>query len=245
MRNIKLSLRFAGTRYHGWQIQPNGITVQEIIGDAISFVTGGEKCTVTGCGRTDAGVHASEYAASFKTSSAIPCEKLPAALNSKLPDDIVCTAAEDVSMEFDAARSAKKKRYTYRILNSHIPDPFLFPYTHQIKSPLDLKKMKEAAAYFTGTHDFLGFAASGFTVKTTVRTIYSLDIQKNKDIISIDVTGDGFLYNMVRIIAGTLVGVGCGKINPDEIPDIINSRCRERAGVTLPAKGLCLSEVLY
>ncbi len=245
MRNIKLTLRYAGTRYHGWQIQPNGITVQEIIGDAVSFVTGGERCTVIGCGRTDAGVHASEYVASFKTSSGIPVSNLPPALNSRLPDDIVCTGAEEAAEDFDASRSAIKKRYTYRIFNSQIPDPFLFPYTHQVKIPLDIKKMKEAAMHFMGTHDFVGFAASGFTVKTTVRTIYSLEIKKEKDLISIDITGDGFLYNMVRIIAGTLVSVGAGKIKPEEIPDVINSRSRERAGVTLPAKGLCLSEVCY
>ena len=245
MRNIKLTLRFAGTNYHGWQIQPNGITIQETLGNAISFVTGGEKCTVVGCGRTDAGVHASEYVANFKTESMLPAENFPAALNSRLPDDIVCTAATEEIPEFDASRSAKKKRYTYRILNSSIPDPFLFPYTHQIKFSLDINKMKEAAAHFVGTHDFVGFAASGYTVKTTVRTIYSLDIEKKNDVISIDITGDGFLYNMVRIISGTLVGVGNRKIKPEDIPDIINSRCRERAGVTLPAKGLCLSEVFY
>ncbi len=245
MRNIKLTLRFAGTHYHGWQIQPNGITVQETLGNAISFVTGGERCTVVGCGRTDAGVHADMYIANFKTCSQVPAENFPAALNSRLPDDIVCIAATEETPEFDASRSAKKKRYTYRILNSSIPDPFLFPYTHQIKFPLDINKMKEAAAHFVGTHDFVGFAASGYTVKTTVRTIFSLDIEKDNDCITINVTGDGFLYNMVRIISGTLVGVGYGKIKPEEIPDIINSRCRERAGVTLPAKGLCLSEVFY
>lgn len=245
MRNIKLKLKFDGTNYHGWQVQPNGITIQETLENALSFVTGGEKCTVVGCGRTDAGVHASMYVANFKTHSTLPTENILPALNSKLPNDIACIEAAEEDLEFDAARSAKKKRYTYRILNSSIPDPFLFPYTHQIKFPLDIEKMKEAAEHFIGTHDFVGFASSGYTVKTTVRTIFSLEIEKKDNVISFNITGDGFLYNMVRIISGTLVGVGSGKIKPEDIPDIINSRCRERAGVTLPAKGLCLSEVFY
>ena len=245
MRNIKLILKFVGSAYHGWQIQKNGITVQETLADAVSFVTGEEFPKLVGCGRTDAGVHALEYVVSFKTESEIPAERLPLALNSRLPEDIVCIKAEDVSDDFDAAGSAVKKRYTYRILNAAIPDPFLTPYVYQVKFPLDILKMKKAAVHFEGTHDFLGFAAAGFTVKTTVRTIYSVDISKENDVITIDITGNGFLYNMVRIIAGTLISVGRGDIEPDMIPDIINSCDRKRAGITAPAKGLCLSEVYY
>ena len=245
MRNIKLTLKFVGTRYHGWQIQKNGITVQKILSDAVSYVMDDESPKLIGCGRTDAGVHALGYVVSFKTKSDIPSDRIPFALNSKLPDDIVCIGAEDVAEDFSAADSAVKKRYTYRILNSAISDPFLAPYTYQVKFPLDVTKMKKAASYFEGTHDFVGFAAAGFTVKTTVRTIYSIDISKENDVITIDITGNGFLYNMVRIIVGTLIGVGRGNTDPDMIADIINSCDRKRAGITAPAKGLCLSEVYY
>lgn len=244
MRNIRLKIKFDGSRYCGWQIQKNGITVQQCINNAVSAITG-ERINVIGCGRTDSGVHASCYFASFKTQSTIPAERIVYALNAHLPDDIVCTAAEDVSDDFDACRSAKKKHYTYRILNSGISDPFLYPFVYLVKFPLNVEEMKKAANAFLGTHDFVGFASVGFTVKTTVRTIYSLDISKKGDLIEIDVTGDGFLYNMVRIIAGTLIAVGSGKIKSEDMERIIASCDRTQAGITAPAKGLCLTEVIY
>ncbi len=245
MRNIKLTIRFNGSAYHGWQIQKNAITIQEVLAKAVSESLNEPIPKIVGCGRTDSGVHAQMYVANFKTESSVPADRIPLALNSKLPYDIVCLSAEEVEDAFDASGSAVKKCYTYRILNSKIPDPFLFPFTYHVKFPLDIDKMKQAAAHFVGTHDFVGFAASGFTVKTTIRTVYSVIINKDEDVITIEITGNGFLYNMVRIIAGTLISVGRGEIHPDMIPDIILSKDRDRAGITAPAKGLCLTEVFY
>lgn len=243
--NVKLKLQYDGTNYHGWQIQKNGITVQETLTDAIERVTG-ERPAVIGCGRTDAGVHALNYVCNFHTESGIPVDKFPYAINSNLPDDdIRVFEAEAVSDEFHANNSAVKKRYIYRILNSDINDAFLGRYAWHYRYPLNIDSMRTAAKAFLGEHDFVGFASSGFSVKTTVRTIYSLDIDKSGDVITIDVTGNGFLYNMVRIISGTLVFTGSGKINPCEMTDIIASKCRERAGITAPACGLFLKEVYY
>ena len=198
-----------------------------------------------GCGRTDTGVHAENYVCNFFTNSRIPSEKLPYALNTYLPNDIVCFEAEDTDENFHSNSSAVKKRYVYKILNREFPDAVMNRYSWHYKYPLDIEKMRIAAKAFIGEHDFIGFASSGFSVKTTVREIYSLDVDKNGDIITIDVVGNGFLYNMVRIIAGTLVFVGGGKINPNDMADIINSKDRERAGITAPPQGLCLKEVYY
>lgn len=242
--NVKLTIQYDGTAYHGWQIQAGDITIQEELTKALKNIIG-ENIKVKGCGRTDSGVHAEKYICNFYTESRIPADRYPYALNSKLPRDIVCKAAEFEDEEFDSNRSAVSKRYIYRIYNSDIPDAFAGRYSWQYKYKLDDEKMRKAAEAFIGEHDFIGFASSGFTVKTTVRTIYSLDVKREGDMITIDVCGNGFLYNMVRIIAGTLVFVGSGKINPEDMPEIINSKCRERAGVTAPAHGLCLKEVYY
>ncbi len=242
--NIKLDLQFDGTAYHGWQIQPDAPTVQGILKDAWQKVTGEDE-TPEGCGRTDAGVHAMGYVANVHTATAIPCDRLPYALNTFLPNDIICVNAVAVDDEFSAGRSAVKKTYRYTIDNSVFPDVFSGRYAWHYKYPLDIEKMHHAARGFIGTHDFIGFARSGFTVKTTVRTIYAIEIEKKGNIITIDVTGNGFLYNMVRIMAGTLVFAGSGKIDPSLIPDIINSRERSRAGITAPPHGLCLKEVFY
>ena len=242
--NVRINLQFDGTNYHGWQIQPGKPTVQGILSDAVYQITG-ERVTVHGCGRTDSGVHASGYVASFETNSTIPAEKIPFALNSKLPEDIICTSAMKATPSFLANRSAVAKTYRYTVDNNEFPDIFLQRFAWHYKYPLDETKMQVAAESFTGTHDFAGFASSGFSVKTTVRTIHSLNVEKKDNIITIDVTGNGFLYNMVRIIAGTLVYVGNGRIEAEDMPDIINSCCRQRAGITAPAKGLCLKEVFY
>ena len=244
MRNIKLTLQYDGTNYHGWQTQENAVTIQETIEKAIKKLTG-VRPRLTGCGRTDTAVHAENYICNFKSETTIPCEKLPYALNTYLPSDIVCTSAEDVPTDFDARKSAKGKTYTYVITNSKYRNVFCNNRAWHYRYALDINKMKKAAAHFIGTHDFIGFAAAGFTVKTTVRTIHSINITQDNDIIKISVTGNGFLYNMVRIIAGTLVFAGNGKINPDDIPDIINSKQRKRAGITAPACGLYLTEVYY
>jgi tRNA pseudouridine38-40 synthase len=242
--NVKLKLQYDGSEYHGWQIQPNGITIQETLINAVEKVTR-ERVNIIGCGRTDAGVHALNYVCNFKTNSQIPVERIPYALNTYLPNDIRVFDAEAADDSFHAKNSASKKRYVYKILNSEFNDAFLSKYAWHYKYPLKLEDMQTAAKAFLGEHDFIGFASSGFTVKTTVRTIYSLDVTKSDNLLTIDVVGNGFLYNMVRIIAGTLAFVGSGKINPLDMEEIIASKCRERAGITAPPHGLFLKEVYY
>ena len=244
MKNIRLTLSYDGTSYHGFQIQKNAVTVQETVSGAIQKITG-EKTLITGCGRTDAGVHALSYTANFFTDSSVPPEKFCFALNAVLPDDIVCLSSSQAPDDFHAKNSAKKKHYTYKILNTPMPDPLMRNYVWHQRYRLDVAAMKEAARAFLGEHDFVGFASSGFTVKTTVRTIYALDVTAEGNIIKIDATGNGFLYNMVRIIAGTLMFVGCGKIKAEDMPAVIDSKDRKRAGITAPPQGLYLTEVIY
>lgn len=244
MHNIKLTLQYDGTAYHGWQTQENAITVQATVENVIKKLTG-TKPQLIGCGRTDTGVHAKKYICNFKSETSIPCDKLPYALNSQLPANIVCTHAEYADRNFDSRKSAKGKTYTYLIANSQYRNVFYTTRAWHYRYKLDIEEMRKAARHFLGTHDFIGFAASGFTVKTTVRTITDIKIDSDGDIISISVTGNGFLYNMVRIIAGTLVFAGNGKIKPEDIPDIIASKERKRAGITAPACGLYLTEVFY
>lgn len=244
MKNIKLELRFDGSKYHGWQIQPNAVTVQELVSKAVSKITK-ENIKVFGCSRTDSGVHANYYVASFNTESKIPEEKFPDAVNSMLPDDIVCIGAKYMPHDFHAITSAKKKTYLYKIDNSKIRNPFMAKHVWHYRGKLDFESMCKAAEYFKGTHDFVAFAAAGFTAKTTERTIFNTELSKEGDIINFKITGDGFLYNMVRIITGTLLWVGIGKIKPEEIPEIIASKKREKAGITAPPDGLYLWEVEY
>ena len=244
MHNIKLTLQYDGTSYHGWQTQENAVTVQATVENVIKKLTG-TKPQLIGCGRTDTGVHAKKYICNFKSETSIPCDKLPYALNSQLPGNIVCTHAEYADRNFDSRKSAKGKTYTYLIANSQYRNVFYTTRAWHYRYKLDIEEMRKAARHFLGTHDFIGFAASGFTVKTTVRTITDIKIDSDGDIISISVTGNGFLYNMVRIIAGTLVFAGNGKIKPEDIPDIIASKERKRAGITAPACGLYLTEVFY
>lgn len=244
MHNIKLTLQYDGTAYHGWQTQENAVTVQATVENVIKKLTG-TKPQLIGCGRTDTGVHAKKYICNFKSETSIPCDKLPYALNSQLPGNIVCTHAEYADRNFDSRKSAKGKTYTYLIANSQYRNVFYTTRAWHYRYKLDIEEMRKAARHFLGTHDFIGFAASGFTVKTTVRTITDIKIDSDGDIISISVTGNGFLYNMVRIIAGTLVFAGNGKIKPEDIPDIIASKERKRAGITAPACGLYLTEVFY
>lgn len=244
MRNLVIILKFCGTAYHGWQSQENAITVQDTLENAIFKLTN-EKLKTTGCGRTDSGVHAEKFVVNFKTESNISCESFPYALNSFLPEDIVCTNCYEETMDFDARLSCKSKTYTYYILNSKYKNPFYVDRAWHYRYDIDIDKMKKASEAFLGTHDFIGFAASGFTVKTTVRTIYSLTVEKKDDLIKLEVTGNGFLYNMVRIIAGTLVFAGNGKIDYREMKNIIDSKDRKKAGITAPCSGLYLTEVLY
>ena len=242
--NIKLTIEYDGSAYHGWQIQKNGITVQESIKRAVKKITG-EEVNVIGCGRTDSGVHALNYVCNFKTSSTIPPCKFKDALNSRLPDDIRCKKSELVGENFHSSYSASAKTYMYRILNTPDTNVFERNYSWHYKYNTDIEKMRTAAQAFLGEHDFIGFAAAGFTVSTTVRTIYDIKINKENGMITIEVTGNGFLYNMVRIIAGTLVMMGNGKIDYSLADEIIASKDRKRAGITAPPQGLFLKEVYY
>lgn len=246
MRNIKLIIEYDGTNYCGWQVQENGPTIQGAVEKALLAVTG-ENVTVNGSGRTDAGVHARGQAANFMTESTIPGEKFAYALNNKLPRDIVIRQSGEVPLDFHARFSAIGKKYSYLIYNSKFPSALLRNYAYHVNycERLDIGRIEKAAEAFVGTYDFAGFMATGSIVKDTVRTIYELSVEKERDLLRFNFKGNGFLYNMVRIITGTLLYAGIGKINPDEMRDIIVSRDRARAGITAPASGLYLEEVYY
>ncbi len=242
--NIRLRISYDGTAYHGWQRQENALTVQQLIEEAILKITGSMP-SVCGCSRTDSGVHARSYYCNFYSETKIPCEKIPLALNTALPQDVRVEEAQIVNDDFHSRFSAKDKTYRYYIRNSHVSDAFSGRYSYLVPVSLDLESMRTAAEYFVGTHDFTAFMASGGQQKTTVRTVNHLTVEKNQNMICIEINANAYLYNMVRIIAGTLVYVGMGKIKPEEIPAIIDSRDRTRAGITAPAKGLFLYEINY
>lgn len=247
MRNIKLTIEFDGTAYHGWQSQINAVTVQDTVTAAVNALTG-EDCSLSGSSRTDAGVHALGYVCNFYTQSAIPADKFAFALNTLLPEDIVIKGSQEVSDDFHARFSAKGKTYKYLIYNSVFPTALLRNRAYHVYYPLDITAMQKAATQFVGTHDFYAFSAAGGSVKTTVRTITAATVlRQNPDdnLIEFHITGDGFLYNMVRIIAGTLVEVGIGKLKPDDISELISGLDRRKAGRTAPAHGLYLVEVYY
>ncbi|MCF6097633.1 tRNA pseudouridine(38-40) synthase TruA [Thermovorax subterraneus] len=242
--NVKILLEYDGSNYHGWQRQKNALTIQEVVEKAVFKVTG-EKVKVIGAGRTDAGVHARGQVANFHTNCRIPVERLPYAINSHLPEDIAVKGAQVVPDDFHARYSAKSKVYSYTIYNAPFPSPLMRKYSYFYPYTLDVGAMQEAAKAFVGVHDFAAFRASGSSVKSSVRNVIRLEVRKASNVITIEVEADGFLYNMVRIIAGTLLEVGSGKLAPEEIPFVISSRDRERAGITLPAHGLCLEKVVY
>lgn len=244
-RNIKLTIEYDGTNYHGWQSQINAVAIQDIIKDAVEKLTG-ESCKLIGSSRTDVGVHALGQVANFMTSSSIPAERFSYALNHILPDDIVIKKSESVTEHFHAQYSALGKKYRYLIYNESQPSAILRNRTWQIFKKLDIEPMKRAAKYFEGTHDFSAFRSTGSGVKKSIRTISEskLDICED-NILSFEIAGDGFLYNMVRIIVGTLVGVGLGKISESSVQHIIESQDRKKAGKTAPAHGLYLVEVYY
>lgn len=244
MRNIMLKLCYDGTDYHGFQRQENGITIQQVVEEAIKKVTC-ETVTITGCSRTDAGVHAMEYVCNFKTESTVPEDKFCFAINSYMPEGISCTASKEVSEDFHSRYSAKSKTYVYSIYNAPHKNPILCRFAWHYPIKIDVEKMKVAAVQIVGTHDFTAFMASGGQQKTTVKTVNFLDITQDENQIFISINADGFLYNMVRIIAGTLVYAGTGKLAPESILDIIKSGDRTLAGITAPPQGLCLKEIFY
>lgn len=244
MRNIALRLRYDGTRYHGWQIQKNEITVAQIMEETLEKVTG-KKTKITGCGRTDAGVHALRYCANFHSDTAIPADRIPLALNTRLPYDIAVTDACDVPDSFNSISSCIKKEYIYRILNSRIRDPFLADRVCFYPQPLDFDLIRKAAAAFVGTHDFSAVRSVGTETKTTVRTVYSCDADKDGNIITISVCADGFLYNMCRAMVGTMVYASYGKLLPEDIPSLLEKGDRRLTGPTMPPQGLYLNRVWY
>ncbi len=245
MRKIKLKIEYDGTNYHGWQIQKNANSVQETIERAISKLLG-EEVGIVGCSRTDVGVHAYGQVAHFATDSSIPGDKFSYAINNLLPSDIVIQQSEEVSEEFHSRYSAKGKKYRYLIYNGAHASAIMRNRTYHVRPELDFEKMRKAAKYFIGQHDFAAFQATGGQVRSTVREIYDMELLRKEDnLISVEVSGNGFLYNMVRIIAGTLVYVGMDKIDADEIHEIIDSLDRTRAGKTAPSEGLYLMEIYY
>lgn len=244
MSNIMLRIAYDGTRYVGWQIQPNGVSIEEKLVQSIEKVTG-EKVTLYGSGRTDSGVHALGQVANFHTTAHIPPERFAFAINAYLPKDIRVMTSEAVPVNFHSRYSAVGKAYLYQIDTGVIPSPFTMPYTWHVPYSLDMSALKKAKAAFVGRHDFAAFMASGSAVTDTVRQITALEMMEADHILKFRFTGNGFLYNMVRIIMGTIIDVGLGKLSADKIPAIIAEKDRRQAGMTAPAKGLFLERVFY
>ena len=244
MRNIALKLMYVGTHYHGWQVQKNAVTVAETLEKALSSVVCHPvKCT--GAGRTDAGVHAEVYIANFRTTSSIPCDRLPLAVNTRLPDDIVVVKATEVPDGFNAIGSCLKKEYTYRIYNSRLGNAFLVDRAWFYPKRLDVSVMQAAALHFVGTHDFAAVRSVGTETRTTVRTVYYFTVKRTGDLIEASVCADGFLYNMVRAMVGTIVYASEGKFPPEAVPDILAGKCRTDAGPTAPPGGLYMTKLWY
>ena len=243
-QKYKLTLSYDGTAYHGWQRQQNGITVQEIMEDLVSEVMGADTA-VTGCSRTDAGVHARKYVCSFFADTTIPADKLPFVLNTKLPPDIRALGCELAPEDFNARFDAVRKTYKYQILNAPFGDPFLRNYAWHYPVKLDFEKMQAACDIIKGEKDFRCFMAAGSVVKNTVRNLSELRAEKDGPLITVTASSNGFLYNMVRIIVGTLVYIGNGKLSLEELAQLVADGDRRAMGITAPPQGLRLYEVEY
>lgn len=244
MRNIALFLTYEGTAYHGWQVQKRDVTVGQTMEEAAARIVG-HPVKMTGCGRTDAGVHARHYVANFRTTSTIPVERLPYAMNTHLPEDIVVTGAMEVHDDFNAIGSCVRKEYIYLIYNSRIRDPFYVNRAWFYPRHLDETVMQQAASQFVGTHDFAAVRSVGTDVKSTVRTVYYYDVQRRGDLIELKVCANGFLYNMARAMAGTVVYAAEGKLRPEEIGALLESGNRTAAGPTVPPGGLYMTKLWY
>ena len=244
MSRFLLKIAYDGTFYHGWQVQPNGITVQKVLCDKLEQITK-NKVSVTGCSRTDAGVHANEFFCHFDTDVNIPEKAYINGLNSILPDDISVLDCKRVAPDFHARYSSKGKNYIYRFYDGDLQNPFYRRYALFVNNKLNVELMNEFCSKIIGTHDFCGFSSSKRSVTDTVRTITECKVYRDGDFVILSVTADGFLYNMVRIIAGTALEVSLGKINTDDILDILKSKDRARAGMTLLPHGLFLNKVFY
>lgn len=245
MRNILIRIEYDGTHFCGWQIQPQVRTVQGELEKALYRFTG-KQTPLNGAGRTDARVHAQGQAANFYLESSIPTERIPMALNPLLPEDISIKKAEEKPMDFHARFDALGKRYAYQIYRGKLRNALLRNYSYHVPSKLDLAAMEQAAAVLVGTHDFKGFMAAGSPVKDTVRTLYKIEITEEGDILWLTFEGNGFLYNMVRILVGTLLEVGKGKMDLDQVrAALTEEKSRVLAGPTVPPQGLFLKEVFY
>lgn len=243
-RNIALKLMYNGTAYHGWQVQKRERTVAGTLESAISGLTGA-RVHLTGAGRTDAGVHAERYVANFRSDTNIPCERLPLAINVRLPRDIAVRAAFDMPDAFNAIGDCRKKEYTYRIYNDRISNPFYVHRAYFYPKRLDEEVMNRAARMFEGRHDFASVRSMGTEVKSTVRTIEYCYVERCGDLLELRVCADGFLYNMVRAITGTVLYAAEGKLTPEDIPQILESGDRTLAGPTVPPDGLYLTRLWY
>ena len=244
MKRVKLVVAYDGTNYHGWQVQDNGITIEEVLNRTISELVQ-EDIKVIGASRTDAGVHACGNVAVFDTESRIPGDKFSFALNQRLPEDIRIQESCEVDADFHPRYADTVKTYEYNILNRRFELPSKRLYAAFCYYPMDIERMNQAAAYLVGEHDFKSFCSAGAPVQTTVRTIYAVNVTKEDDMVHIRITGNGFLYNMVRIIAGTLMQVGTGLMEPEQVKEILEARDRSKAGPTAVAKGLTLVEIRY
>lgn len=247
MRNLKVFIAYNGADYHGFQRQDNALTVQDVVEKAIGKLLKTEPPTIYGCSRTDTGVHARRFCFNVHIDGAIPCDGFIKGMNTILPDNIAVLSCEDADAEFHARYCTKAKEYVYLINNKPTRDVFLQKLAYHYPYPLDITKMNAAAALLIGEHDFAAFcrAEGKSRVKTTVRTIYSLDVTQSGGICEIRIRGNGFLYNMVRIVAGTLIYISEGKLDLDDIRTALDTGNREFAGKTLPPEGLYLNEVLY
>lgn len=241
---VKMVVAYDGTNYRGWQVQPNGITIEEVLNRELTALLK-EPVTVAGASRTDSGVHSLGNVAVFDTQTKMPADKIAFALNQRLPADIVVQGSCEVPADWHPRYQNSRKTYEYRILNRTFRMPSRRFDTYFYHHPLDVEKMQKAASYLVGEHDFKSFCAIGAQVKTTVRTVYACDVLKNGEIITIRVTGNGFLYNMVRIIAGTLIQVGGGALPPERIPEILAAQDRSAAGPTAPAQGLTMMGIEF
>ncbi len=239
MRRIMLTVAYDGTAYNGWQLQPNGITIEGELNRALKELLG-EDISVIGASRTDAGVHALCNMAVFDTESRILPEKIAPALNARLPEDIRVQRSVEVAPDFHPRRCNTKKTYEYRVYMGKYENPIGRQYAHFVYVPLDVEKMEKAAGYLVGEHDFKSFCVAKAQVLTTVRTLYGIEVKKEGNYLTIRVSGNGFLFNMVRIIAGTLLEVGKGKLAPEQVKEILEAKDRQAAGPTAPARGLTL-----
>lgn len=244
MKRVMLIVAYDGTNYHGWQMQPNAVTIEQILNEKLSELLK-EDIQVIGASRTDAGVHAEGNVAVFDTNTSIPGEKISYALNHLLPEDIVIQESFEVEPDFHPRKCDSIKTYQYRILNRNFNLPVKGRNAYHFYRKLDIDKMREAAAYFVGKHDFKNFCSSHTQAKSTIRIIYSFDIEEEDEEIVLTVSGNGFLYNMVRMLTGTLLDVGTGRMSPDKIPELLAAKERVHSPNTAPARGLTLLDIEY